>query len=254
MVISSRSPAVLALLVSFVAACGEREPLEADTTPPAPAVAASPSGGNGGAAGANGGATSPLPPSTDSQPKPSEPVTPSSPMTAAPAGTFKCICSRAPGRTTTVPGITCPPGTGASASATIGPEGGKLFFDQMHSGVALVLEVPSGAVSTPTTFKVTELAQDTPAELQDYTAIYSFEPTGLALARPARLRLPWNVELAQGAGYETPPGLSVYRAASPSGAWERLGDSYVNAGFSQASLDRLGFVLAGFPASLCAPR
>jgi hypothetical protein len=189
---------------------------------------------DGGAAGAGGGAPQPM----------SVPGIP-------PAS--HCPCSRALGRPQMTETLFCPSGSGAKIEATIGPAGGTLSMMTGSEGVTLELDVPAGALSAPTLIAVVELPGPTPTGFTDYSPVYAFEPTGLQFAVPARLRLPWDIVLPRGGEFVTPRELSIYEAASESGDYERLPDSYVNAGFSQASLSTLGYVFAGYPATLDPP-
>jgi hypothetical protein len=176
--------------------------------------------------------------------------TPLPASTSATDPTNRCPCSRAPGRANPPAGWTCPAGTGASASAAIGPAGGTLSLVTGTEGVTLELDVPAGALAETTQLSVTELKGPTPTGYTDYSPVYKLAPTGVTFAVPARLRLPWSLALQQGAVFYGKKELSIYLASCAPSGFERLPDSYVNAGFSQASLDRLGYVFAGYPASL----
>jgi hypothetical protein len=162
----------------------------------------------------------------------------------------RCPCSRAAGRANPPSGWTCPAGTGASASATIGPAGGTLSLVTGTSGVTLELDVPAGALAETTQLTVTELPGPTPTDYTDYSPVYKLAPTNVTFKVPAHLRLPWSLALKAGVVFYGKKELSIYFASCAPDGFARLPDSYVNAGFSQASLDRLGYVFAGYPASL----
>jgi hypothetical protein len=194
-----------------------------------------PGGGTVGAGGAGGQAWDPSSPETN-----------------------KCPCSW--GRPGPNRGWWCAVGSGAAVSKVIGPEGGVLSMTTGTEGVTLELEIPPGALSAPTKVDINESPFTVPPEYTAYSLLYRIDPAGLALAVPARLRLPWDVRAVPGVAFEINPALSVYLSPStsppstyaldPKPTFERLPDSYVNAGFSQATLDRLGFVFAGYPRTL----
>jgi hypothetical protein len=165
--------------------------------------------------------------------------------------TDRCPCSRAIGRANPPEHRLCPPGSGAKMQATIGPGGGTLMLDtHAAQGSAFVLDVPPGALPMPTVLTVTELPGTTPIGYTDLTPLYVLEPVGLKLAARAKLSIPWNVVIASGFELRSPPETSIYESATQTGGYARLGDSYDNAGFSQGSIDTLGYLFVAYPASI----
>lgn len=141
----------------------------------------------------------------------------------------------------------CPRGADESVTMRVGPEGGilKLSGQQARaSGVAFELHIPPRALANAVAITVTELREPPPAGFSDWSPLYRVEPAGLVLNGAAALRVPWsNVD------GEVNRALTTYAAPTSAGPYEPLSDSYVNAGFTQASLHRLGFLFVGAPAS-----
>jgi len=237
------------ILMAGTGACDARPPLDPQATDHSITRAVNPKdGGTGGVGGTQGA------PAIGSGGTPDAGVggTPGTGIGGTGGGGFPtgCPCSRAPGRQDPPTGWSCPAGRGVSAMAVIGPEGGTLSLVTGNQGVTLELTIPAGALSAPTAIKVTESAGPTPTGYTDYTPLYEFEPFGLKLAEPARVRVPWSIALSSGATFNVHPALAAYLLASSTGNFERLADSYTNAGFTQASLARLGNLFAGYPATL----
>jgi hypothetical protein len=175
----------------------------------------------------------------------------SQPVQAVPTDpTNRCPCSRALGRLLPPAGWTCPAATGATASASIGPAGGSVSLVTGTEGVPLDIFFPPGALSELTVIKVSEVTGPTPSGFTDYSLLYAVEPSGLSLKVPASLRLPWAIHLQEGVTFLVNPALAVYTSHSAATGFEKRPDSYTNAGFNQASLDQLGYLLAGYPTSL----
>ena len=93
----------------------------------------------------------------------------------------------------------------------------------------------------------------TPSGFTDYSLLYAIEPADLSLKVPASVRLPWAIQLQEGVTFSVNPALAIYSSRSAAVGFEKRPDSYTNAGFNQASLDRLGYLFAGYPASLDPP-
>ena len=75
----------------------------------------------------------------------------------------------------------------------------------------------------------------------DWSPVYLIEPRGLKLAKVAALRIPWSSNLMG-----TIPRLAIYeREETGSCQFSPLVDSYTNAGFEQASLTQLGYLIVG---------
>jgi hypothetical protein len=167
----------------------------------------------------------------------SEPTT--SPRPSAPAPGCPCTRTLGPGNS-----YQCPMGVGETAYATIGPAGGELMLvgeQGKASGVAFAIEIPTGAVASDTRISVTETDLPPPSGVLDFSPVYLLEPRGLALAKVAGLQIPWSSNQSL-----IPNALGIYaRDESGSCAFKRLTDSYTNAGFEQASLTDLGYLLVG---------
>jgi hypothetical protein len=113
-------------------------------------------------------------------------------------------------------------------------------------GVPFELEVFAGSLSDEVDFKLTELAVPTPDGYEDWSPIFAVEPFGVELVNGAALQIPWQVP--HSGGGTVPKALTTFIAASVEGPWQPLGDSYENAGFSQATLVGGGYVFVGLPA------
>jgi hypothetical protein len=183
---------------------------------------------DGGTLDRDGGTCSPLAPSSDA------------PLPVPPGP--GCPCTRRPGQGNS---YKCPMGAGQTVTALIDASGGTLVLGGQQgpaSGVNFQITFPPLALAGPTQISVTETSLPPPAELGDWSPVYLMEPVGLKLAKVAALRIPWsNVD-------STVPPLAIYER-TPSGPcdFERLADSYTNAGFEQASLVQLGYVVVGTP-------
>jgi hypothetical protein len=170
--------------------------------------------GGGGAAGADGGQ-----PVTDGR---------------------SCPCSRRPGENNS---FQCPPGTGKSATASIGPEGGTLFLSGTPStkGVDFKLEIPPNALQQTVVIEVVESTLPPPEQYVDESPIYDLQPAGLTLSQPATLTVPFmNV------GGIVPRIIGINLSADCGMSYQRVPDSYQNAGFMQGSLSTLGPLFAGY--------
>ena len=128
---------------------------------------------------------------------------------------------------------------------TIGKEGGKLTLtgqQTSQTGVPFSIEIPPSALDVDTLITVTETASPPPSGFVDYSPVYSLEPAGLTTMMPLPIVIGWaNID-------GTVDGsLAIYAAPAESGPFERVSDSYVNAGFMQASIKRFGAFFAGYP-------
>ncbi len=152
-----------------------------------------------------------------------------------------CPCSRRPGPNNS---FKCPVGTGVVVSGEIGPEGGSLILGGTPStvGVSFKLDIPPNALSQREVISVTELSNAAPsAPYIDESPVFDIQPAGLTFAAPALLTVPFmNVDGV------IAPELSIY-ASSDCHTFQRLPDSYSNAGFLQASMRVVGPVFAGYP-------
>ena len=151
-----------------------------------------------------------------------------------------CPCSRRPGSNNS---FKCPVGTGVVASGEFGPEGGSLILGGTPStvGVSFKLDIPPNALSQRQTISVTELSNAPSAPYIDESPVFDIQPAGLTFSSPATLTVPFmNVDGV------ISPELSIY-ASSDCQTFQRLPDSYSNAGFLQASMRVVGPVFAGYP-------
>jgi hypothetical protein len=149
-----------------------------------------------------------------------------------------CGCSRRPGGT---PSFQCPVGVGEFVTASIGSNGGTLDLagrQGIVSGASADIEFPPTAFASTTDVTLIETAIPPPHDLLDWSPVYRLDPLGAALATPATVRLPWSNSA------EIAVGLSVW-ASSDGTCFTRLPDSYTNAGFEQASIESLGYLIVG---------
>lgn len=165
-------------------------------------------------------------------------------FTGAPGGAQQpqpCACTRRPGSGTS---WQCPIGVGQSASATIGPKGGtvSLYGQQgAGSGVAFELVIPPTALDHDVKITIVETSEAPLGSFVDFSPVYRIEPTDLTFAVPVKVRIPWGNSLTQVSN-----ALSIYWAGGCGGTFERVPDSYVNAGFNQASTKQLGWAIVGY--------
>lgn len=71
----------------------------------------------------------------------------------------------------------------AAAGVTIGVEGGEVRADDV------TLAIPAGALSAPVTITIRRSDEGTPAGIDAVSAVYRFEPDGLAFSAPVRVRI-----------------------------------------------------------------
>jgi hypothetical protein len=122
--------------------------------------------------------------------------------------------------------------------------GGEVVLEGTPStvGTSFRLFIPPKAVSESTRIEVTEMDLAAPAEYVDYSPVYLVEPRGQSFERSVEVRVPATNSLGT-----IDPSLSVYFGQEEAGPFERLTDSYINAGFLQATLPGGGYVFAGYP-------
>ncbi|HET9956920.1 MAG TPA: hypothetical protein VFQ61_20630 [Polyangiaceae bacterium] len=148
-----------------------------------------------------------------------------------------CPCSRRPGANNSV---RCPPGIGESASAVIGVEGGSIeLTGQQGTGVAALVTIAPKQLSADQELTLTEVDTPPPAELNDYSPIYTL--TGDVLPARISVRLPFgNLD------GEVARDLTVYGAETADGPFVALPNIYVNAGFVEGDVDGYSaFLVAG---------
>jgi hypothetical protein len=157
-----------------------------------------------------------------------------------------CPCTRRPGNGNS---YLCPMGVGQKSYAYVGSDGGSLLLSgqqSVKSGVQFELTIPPGALDTLTLISVEETDLPPPSGLLDWSPIYLVEPRGLPLAKVAGLQIPWSSNVNQ-----VPKTLAIYaRDENGTCGWKPLIDSYTNAGFEQASLTQLGYLLVGVPSTI----
>jgi hypothetical protein len=153
-----------------------------------------------------------------------------------------CRCSRR----SDAPEAECPRGQGLQVAGVIGPDGGSIELGAEQgtaAGVPFALQFPMDAYATETTVVLTEMEEPPPEDFVDFSPLYlvaaDAEPDGTVA-----LQLPWGNRAGTVGGE-----LSIYFRAHERADWERVPDSYVNAGFMQGSLVGLGFYFAGYPIS-----
>lgn len=78
-------------------------------------------------------------------------------------------------------------GTGASETATIGPNGGTLSLTV--NGCTSTVTVPAGALESDTELTLTDATDAPPAGYTVYSPVYRLEPTGLQFAKPVSVSL-----------------------------------------------------------------
>ncbi len=161
---------------------------------------------------------------------------------AAPQPTGACVCTRRDAN----PAGDCPRGVGQSASAMIGPEGGTISLEGQagpSSGVPFTLTIPPAALATTMKITVTELATPPPEGVVDWSPYYRIEPVDLALAAPASIMVPTSNGRGSALSDEH---MKVFASGSSACALEPVGNSYNNAGFMNAKITRLGYLIAGY--------
>jgi hypothetical protein len=109
-------------------------------------------------------------------------------------------------------------------------------------GVPVKLAIPPGALSQVVAVRLTELTLPPPPGIEDWSPVYHIEAEGLELAVPASITIPWSSN--DGA---VSSGLSIYASDDTSCELAPIADNYVNAGFNQGSIQRVGFAMVGAP-------
>lgn len=153
-----------------------------------------------------------------------------------------CPCSRRPGANNS---FKCPMGVGESIATILGSAGGSLDLTARQgasSGVGFKIDVPPTTLHSDVEVRITETTTPPPAEFVDYSPIYLVEPGDLSSQVRINLTVPYG-----GNDGRIPRTLAIYAAADPQGPFERVADSYVNAGFLQGSITHFGAFFAGSP-------
>lgn len=152
-----------------------------------------------------------------------------------------CPCSRRPEGPTDV---RCAQGAGVSISSAVGSSGQRLALGgtPSTSGVPATATIPGTTLPRATSVTLTELTTPPPEGFVDASPVYKLEPLSLVLSAPGEISLPGNNRFEQ--GWEQ---LAIYYTPSVDQAFERMPDSYANAGFYQATLQRGGYFFVGAP-------
>ena len=153
-----------------------------------------------------------------------------------------CPCSRRPGVNNS---FKCAMGTGESITQRVGTAGGSVQLTAQQgasSGVDFRIDVPPKTMQADIEVQITETTNPPPAEFVDYSPIYLVEPGDVSSQFQIRLTVPFG-----GNDGEIPVTLAIYAAADPAGPFERVSDSYINAGFLQGSIRHFGAFFAGSP-------
>jgi hypothetical protein len=166
----------------------------------------------------------------------------------------RCPCSRALGRANPPEHFLCPPGTGEKVGVMVGPGGGTVDLPGHGTFYSYTeIAIPPGALSAWTFVTITELTGLTPTGYTDLSPVFAIEPTGLLLAKRAKVTIPWDIYLAAGFPFINPKQSFVYASASPSSGFAPLADSGGGFGVDTGTVDRFGYVFAGYPATLDPP-
>jgi hypothetical protein len=136
-------------------------------------------------------------------------------------------------------------GVGESVTQLIGAAGGTVQLTARQgaaSGVDFRIDVPPKTMQADVDVRITETTTAPPAEFLDYSPVYLVEPGDFSSQVRINLTVPYG-----GNDGPIPRTLAIYAAADPQGPFERVADSYVNAGFLQGSITRFGAFFAGSP-------
>jgi hypothetical protein len=130
-------------------------------------------------------------------------------------------------------------GVGEAVTIPIGFGGGDVSLQGRQgtqSGTFVEVAFPPTALPTETNITLIETTIAPPADLIDWSPVYRIEPLGLALGASTPVQVPFSNFALQ-----TEP-LAIWFSPD-GGCFTRLTDSYVNAGFMEASLHQLGYFL-----------
>lgn len=150
-----------------------------------------------------------------------------------------CPCSRRP---TFPESPDCPRGTGAVEQNWIMPEGNDVELRGTPSTVGVPFRVRMAPGSKSNKIILRETTLSPPVGLFDVSPVYRVEPDDTDIAEGSEVSVPWTVPSGS-----VPRGIAIYYAAAPEGPWERMADSYTNAGFEQATMTRPGYFVAAYP-------
>jgi hypothetical protein len=156
-------------------------------------------------------------------------------------GPTTCHCTRRAGAPVS---RNCPRGAGVSSSTFLEPTGtnAELSGTAATVGSPFRVRVFVGAVPDNSELVLTELTLAAPEEFFDYSPMYRVEPDDLEFENGGLVSIPWQAEDGS-----VPADLAIYYSVSEEGPFERMEDSYQNAGFSEATILRTGYFFVGTP-------
>jgi hypothetical protein len=153
-----------------------------------------------------------------------------------------CPCSRRPGANNS---FKCAMGIGESITQRVGAAGGSVHLTAQQgasSGVDFRIDIPPTTLQADVEVQITETTDPPPADFVDYSPTYLVEPGDVSSQFPIHLTVPFG-----GNDGRIPVTLAIYAAADAAGPFERVSDSYINAGFLQGSITSFGAFFAGSP-------
>jgi hypothetical protein len=169
-----------------------------------------------------------------------------------------CPCTRRAGPKNGGP--VCVQGAEWGVAATVGPEGANLLLRhtpslEQRGSLGVLLRIPPGALSEPTVIRIIETSVLPPAGFADATPVYVFEPVGLQFATPASLEMPWDSTMIGPFDQSASSALPTlyWSSEADACALEPIADNYVNAGFNQGTVTRLGWAAVGRPLPRATP-
>jgi len=136
-------------------------------------------------------------------------------------------------------------GVGESIIQRVGAAGGSVHLTAQQgasSGVDFRIDVPPTTLQGDVEVQITETTHPPPADFVDYSPIYLVSPSDVSSEFQIKLTVPFG-----GNDGEIPGTLAIYAAADPVGPFERVSDSYINAGFLQGSITHFGAFFAASP-------
>jgi len=140
-------------------------------------------------------------------------------------------------------------GDNVFTTALITPEGGTIALVDtlavMAAGIPVQLDFPPGAVAQPTLVTIAETLCPDPSGHELYSPVYEILPRDLVLSQAVKIQLPIT-----GSHPNNTLGGGQFGIYVDTGTgYTRLGNSYLNAGFFQGSLNHLGSVFVGYDKS-----
>jgi hypothetical protein len=167
------------------------------------------------------------------------------PQGSAGAVATTCPCSR---RAEAPISMQCPRGSDRAIAMNVGPDGGSIALSGTRQtqaqGVPVKLDIFAGSLENETKITLLESSLSPPDGFVDWSPVYVIEPTGLDFVQGSGITIPWRNSLQ-----EIDDSLAIYFAETADGPFEKLADSYVNAGFSQATALKAGYFFVGYPAA-----